>query len=124
MSKKINVKPIETLTIEFEDGESKQAKFSAYAMMILDDEFEGFKKLFESAKEKPFSCGAKLLYAGLKACDEDITIDKAKAIVTKMGVTDILDVFNFAADTFGVSDDLKKTEIPVNRAARRAAKTK
>jgi len=118
---KINVKPLETLTLEFQDGKTWQAKFSAYAMMILDDEFDGFKSLFESAKEKPFSCGAKLLYAGMKACDEDITLDICKKIITNMSVENIIEVFNFAAKTFGVSDELKKTAIyGMNRETRRS----
>lgn len=125
MSKKINVKPIETLTFEFEDGKTVDLKFSAYAMMILDDEFEGFSKLFETAKDKLFSNGAKLFYAGMKACNEEVTLDTAKQIVMKMNSADILEVFMFAQDTFGDYVDESKNPASMNlanRATRRAKK--
>ncbi len=120
MTKKINVKPIERLTLEFADGDTRDAKFSAYAMMVLDDEFGGFKNLFEQAKEKPFLCGAKLLYAGMKSCDESMTIEFAKKITTQLSVDDILQIFDFAADTIG-EDEEKKTN-QMNRAQRRASR--
>ena len=111
MAKKINVKPIEVIALEFEDGVQKNCKFSAKAMMILDDEFEGFKKTFSDAKEKPFSAGAKLLYAGLKVCDEDITFDAAQKIAVNLSVENILELFILASESFGDFDNkaLKKT---------------
>lgn len=96
---RINVKPIETLKLEFEDGLTHECKFSAYAMMILDEEFEGFIKLFEQAQEKPFEAGAKLLYAGMQACDEDVDLEYSRRIVSYLSISNILDIFDFAKKT-------------------------
>ncbi|MGD9700673.1 hypothetical protein [Acinetobacter sp.] len=111
MGKRINVKPAEILKIEFEDGTSRDCKFTAYAMMILDEEFEGFQQVFRSAEKKPFSAGAKLLYAGMKACDDTVTYDEAKKIACNMSINNILDLFEFAAATIEV-DTEKKKKIP------------
>ncbi|GKX29010.1 hypothetical protein SH1V18_14900 [Vallitalea longa] len=108
--KKINVKPIETLGLEFEDGTIKKCKFSAYAMMILDEEYDGFTKTFKDSQNTPFLSGAKLLYAGMKACGDDVTFEDAKVVASNMTVESILDLFEFAANTIKV--DKKKYKIP------------
>lgn len=109
--KKINVRPIETLGLEFEDGTIKECKFSAYAMMILDEEYEGFTKVFEDAQNKPFLSGAKLLHAGMKACGNDVTFEDVKIVVYNMTVESILDLFDFAASTIEIKDK-KKLKVP------------
>lgn len=113
---KINVKPIETLKIEFEDGQVHKCRFSAYAMMVLDDEFDGFQKVFNESEEKPFSAGAKLLYAGMKACDEDVDLDYAKTIITHLSIANIMQLFGFAKDTLKMEteeiDPKKKVKKP------------
>jgi hypothetical protein len=107
--KKINVKPVETLGIEFEDGTIKKCRYTAYAMMLLEEEFEGFKKAFDEAKEKPFAAGAKLLYVGMKVCDENITFDKAKQMACKMSIENILDLFVFVNETINIDEKKYKT---------------
>jgi len=120
--KKINVRPIETLGLEFEDGTIKECKFSAYAMMILDEEYEGFSKVFDDAENKPFLSGAKLLYAGMKACGNDVTFEDAKNVVCNMTVESIIDLFYFAASTIEIKDE-KKLKVPQDHKTKKKTKT-
>ena len=104
--KRLNTKPIEILTIDFcdDDGNfmfSKSLKFSAYAMMVLDDEFEGYIQIAEDTKKKPFAAGAKIIYAGIKAIDGDFTYEEAKRLIVSMSLEDIAEIFDFAAKTLG-----------------------
>ena len=110
--KKINVKQVETIQIAFEDGVTKNCKFSAYTMGILEEEFGGFEKVFRGAQLKPFSNGAKLLYAGMKSCDEEVTLDEAKQITKNMDVDAIIELFMYAKDSIEVAEE-KKQKAPV-----------
>jgi glutamate 5-kinase len=113
--KKISTKPIETLAIEFVDGTVKELKFSAYAMMVLDEEFEGFIAIAKEAKTKPFINGAKLLYVGVKAVDEKFTYNDAKRLVVNMSVEDIAEIFTFATETLGSTDKATEETLGENR---------
>lgn len=95
----INVKPIKTLGIKFEDNKTYSCKFSAYAMLVLDEEFGGFQKVFEEVQVKPFLGGAKLLYAGMRACNEDVDFEYAKKLITHLSIEDITELNKFAANT-------------------------
>ncbi len=115
--KKINVKPVEVIKIEFEDGSYKECKFTARAMKILDEEYDGFIPVMKSAEEKPFLAGSILLYAGMKASDETTTMKDAKVVVGEMSVDNIMDLFAYAMDSIVVEDrkeleDEKKTLVP------------
>jgi hypothetical protein len=109
--KKINIKPVEVLILEFADGTQKQMKFTSKAMFILSDEFGGFEKAFTGIKEHPFECGAKIIYAGMKVCDPSVDYDEVSAMVTDMSVDAIIEIYDFATSSFGdlKSDTLKKT---------------
>jgi hypothetical protein len=105
--KKYNTKPIETLTIEFVDRTTRELKFGALAMCILDEEYEGFIAIANDAKVKPFLSGAKLIYAGAKAIEIEkdgeskITYNDAKRLIVNMTVEDIAGIFEFATVTMG-----------------------
>lgn len=96
---KIEVKPIETLKLEFEDGVTHNCKFSAYAMMVLDEEFEGFQEVFKQSQDKPFKAGAKLLYAGMKSCNEDVDIEYSRRVISHLSIQNIIQLFDFAKNT-------------------------
>lgn len=81
--KKISVRPTRHLSLEFEDGVKKDLKFNSYTMMLLDEEFEdGCLVILVKAIKKPYQEGSKIVYAGLKTCDEKVTFEEAKGIVT------------------------------------------
>lgn len=107
--KKINVKPAKTITLEFEDGIKKELKFNAYSMMILDDEFEeGSLKTLAGVIKKPFANGAKIIYSGMKAVDENVTLEEAKNITANLSIEEIMDITNIAADSVVTEDSKKK----------------
>lgn len=107
--KKINVKPAKTITLEFEDGVKKELKFNAYSMMILDDEFEeGSLKILAGVVTKPFANGARIIYSGMKALDENVTLEEAKKITANLSIEEIMDITNKAADSVVTEDSKKK----------------
>lgn len=107
--KKINIKPVKAITLEFEDGVKKELKFNAYSMMILDDEFEeGSLKTLAGVVKKPFANGAKIIYSGMKAIDENVTLEEAKNITANLSIEEIMDITNMAADSVVTEDSKKK----------------
>lgn len=110
MKKKIsNIKPAKTLTLEFEDGVIKELKFNAYTMFILDEEFEeGSMNLLVQSIKKPYLHGSKIIYAGLKCCNDDVTYEEAKQITTSMDITTILEIITLASDSVTVEEKGKK----------------
>lgn len=108
--KKINVRPTQSIILEFEDGVKKELKFNAYTMLILDEEFEdGSMVLLVKAIKKPYLDGSKVIYAGLKSCDENVTYDEAKKITTMLDINTILEIVTMANDSVTpVENDKKK----------------
>lgn len=108
--KKINVKPVETLVLEFSDGVTREAKFTTQAMFILSEEFGGFEKVFKNVRKNPFESGAKILYAGMKVCNPDITFKEVGNIVSELPIGAVMEIYNMALESFGdFGTDLKKT---------------
>lgn len=120
--KKINVKPVETLGLEFEDGSIKECKFTAHALMLLEEEFDGFQNAFTEAKEKPFSAGSKLLYVGLKTCNENTTFEEARELAINMSIDNIFDLFQFVSSTINI--DEKKYKAPQDHKKAKSNKKK
>lgn len=110
MKRKIsNIRPTQTITLEFEDGIEKELKFNAYTIFILDEEFEdGSLPLLVKAIKKPYLDGSKIIYAGLKACDETITYEEAKKITTMLDVGTILEIITMANDSVTPIENNKK----------------
>lgn len=110
MKKKVsNIRPAKTLTLEFEDGVTKELKFNTYTMLILDEEFEeGSMNLLVQSIKKPYLHGSKIIYAGLKACNDDITYAEAKEIATSMDIATILEIITLASDSVTVEEKGKK----------------
>lgn len=110
MKRKIsNIKPTQTLTLEFEDGIEKELKFNAYTMLILDEEFEdGSMVIIVKAIKKPYLEGSKVIYAGLKACDETVTYEEAKKVTTMLDINTILEIVAMANDSVTPTENNKK----------------
>lgn len=113
MKRKIsNIKPAKTLSLEFENGTVKNLKFNTYTMFILDQEFEeGSMSILINSIKKPYAEGSKVVYAGLKAVDEEITYDEAKKITTMLDVNTIIEIVGMASDSVVVEKDKKKATL-------------
>lgn len=118
MAKKIIFEPIETIELEFNDNVTKKLLFNTKAVKIIESEFEG--GVFGVSREvynKPYESGAKIVYAGMKVCDDNITFDEVKALILQLPFSVITElVGEFTANLNGntsadakMSDDLKKT---------------
>ena len=110
MKRKVsNVRPTQTITLEFEDGIKKELKFNTYTMFLLDEEFgDGSMVLLVKAIKKPYLDGSKIIYAGLKACDETVTYEEAKKITTTLDVGTILEIIKLANDSVTPVENGKK----------------
>lgn len=103
--KRIAVRPIEPLELEFADGTVKEAKFDVEMMMILSDEFGDLTELAKEGQKKPYDLAAKLLYCGLKVFDKDVTLNEAKTIVVGGGLPLLQAIFESVVETFNGIDD-------------------
>lgn len=113
MKRKVkNVRPTQTLTLEFEDEISMDLKFNAYTIMLLDEEFEdGSIGILYKAIKKPYAEGSKVVYAGLKSCNEDITYEEARNITTMLDMQTIMEIINMANDSVSPEDNKKKVTL-------------
>ncbi|SDL20689.1 hypothetical protein [Natronincola ferrireducens] len=84
MARKISVKPVERIELEFADGTKKDILFSAASVATLDEEFDGALKVVSKIQTQPYETGAKIIYAGMKVCDDSITLDEVKALTVEM----------------------------------------
>lgn len=110
MKRKVsNVRPTKSITLEFEDGVKKELKFNTYTMFLLDEEFEdGSMVLLVKAIKKPYLEGSKIIYAGLKTCDEEITYEEAKKITASLDINTIMEIIKLANDSVTPIESGKK----------------
>lgn len=110
MKRKIsNIRPARTMDLEFEDGIVKKLKFNTYTIFILDQEFEeGSMPILINSIKKPYAEGSKVVYAGLKAIDEEITYEEAKKITTLLDVGTILEIVAMANESIVPEENDKK----------------
>lgn len=111
MARKISItRPIEPLEIEFADGKVVEAIFTIEALMILQDEFGDIVELCNNTT-KPYDVGAKILYAGMKAMDNEVTEEEAKAIIVAGGIPLIEAIFEEFIKTYDGIDGLNDKEL-------------
>lgn len=122
MNKKINIKPVDVLTIEFADGTKFDAKFTALAVMTLDSEFGGLKSVLSTAGGRPYETCAKLLYCSMKACDPDMDYDRVQSLVSDFDIKSLCEVTQFLTDSLHESVDVGETATSGNRKNRRASR--
>lgn len=125
MKKKIsNTRPIQTLSLEFEDGVTKELKFCNYTLLILDEEFEeGSLNIVINALKKPYANGSKLLYAGMKSIDENITLEDAKRIIVNIDINTLVEIIQIAYDgLYGGQETEKKSQKEVQKQAEQILK--
>ena len=104
-----NIRPTQTLTLEFEDETTKELKFNANTIMLLDAEFEdGSMGILIKSIKKPYLEGSKIVYVGLKSCDEDMTYEIAKQITTQLDTATIMEIITMANDSVSPAENNKK----------------
>lgn len=123
MVKKINVKPVDYLEFAFPDNTVRRAKFTTYAFATLQDEFGSLAKILEDGKNKPFETTAILLYAGMKACDQSVTYDQVREMVSDFDSTALHETLAFLQEAVpeAMSTENTPNEARMNRKNRRAS---
>jgi len=111
MGKRIQIKPVEALTLGFPDGTEKDVMFTTQAMAIMDEELEGSLKILRNIVDRPHDTGSKVLYAGMKVVDPNITLADVQALIASIGIDSLMEILEFAAESFYGSSSaaLKKT---------------
>jgi hypothetical protein len=84
MGRRLSIKPLETLTLEFGDRDIDFA-MNNYALIVLREEFGDIGKLVKEFEQKPYELGAILLYCGAKTNNTDFTLDDARVIIASGG---------------------------------------
>lgn len=94
MKKVINVKPLNEIELQFEDGKSLTLKFDCEALLRFND----IAKDFYKDKSIPEIC-AKVVYIGAKT----ITLEEARAIVANLDPGSIMEIVSEFNESMGVS---------------------
>ncbi len=95
MKKKIGVKPVIEIELEFQEGNSLNIRFDAEAISNFS-ELEGGLTSFINEDRLPERC-AKIIYIGAKSLQSEFTLEEARAIVSEMSpitITEIVNEFN------------------------------
>lgn len=106
MGKKIKIKPLESLEIEFADGTKKECILNMQALLVFQDEFGDIQKIIKDEITKPILLTAKLLYAGLKVFDTSVSLEEAQAIALGGGIELQLEMFSMLQECFGDVEEL------------------
>ena len=116
MAKRVIMKDVEKIELQFKDGTIKEMLFNSKSVAVLDEEFEGVFKVIAKIQDKPYEVGSKVIYAGLKVCDGNITFEEVKALTAEMGFDVMMELVQDFAKNLNVGDinskdaeELKKT---------------
>jgi hypothetical protein len=109
--KVVNTKPNESIGFELEDGVIKECKICSLAFAILDEEFqEGCVKILMQSFNKPYINVPKIIYAGIKVCDDDINYEQVCAMTRKIELDNIMEIATIALDKFGTDEKKSKSK--------------
>jgi hypothetical protein len=103
--RRILIKPLETLELEFSDGTVKEALFNTQAIMLLVEEFGEISEIVKEAKTKPYDFASKILYCGMKVLDTSATYDEVKNIVVGGGLELITTISDYVYESFMTQAD-------------------
>lgn len=121
MKKKIVTRPIQTLSLEFEDGKTKDLKFTNYTVAILDEEFEeGSMNIIFNSFKKPYLYGTRIIYAGMKTVDETVKFDDVKRLVVEMDFATLFEIMQFAIENLYGSQEENQKKTMNNAAMKQA----
>lgn len=94
MKKRYAVEPLPVIELEFADGKKIEIIFNAMAFIHMnDDVFENGMDDFILEKSAPELC-AKLIYAGAAERTPDLTLEKAREIVSGMSLEVMMGIIN------------------------------
>ena len=108
MNKIYTVKPIDTITLNFEDGASIVLRFDTKAIYHLTKDYD-LKKLFKSGNPEEI-CGA-IIYSASVEQSDDMTKERALWIENNIHPTMLQNITNDCLESLGtdMKEEQKKT---------------
>ncbi|WP_312372047.1 hypothetical protein [Lachnoclostridium sp.] len=106
MKKTYAVKPKTEIELQFEDGKSINVTFDAAAIQHLVADFDG--GLSEALESEYTELCARIIYAGSMEHESDMSIEKAKQIVSNLDLETLTSIIEDFTDSLGKE---KKAEI-------------
>ncbi|WP_312373014.1 hypothetical protein [Lachnoclostridium sp.] len=106
MKKTYAVKPKTEIQLQFEDGKNLNITFDAAAVYHLINDFED--GLNESLNTNYTELCARIIYAGSVEHEQEMSIEKARMIVSNLDIETLTDLINDFTDSLGKE---KKAEI-------------
>lgn len=108
MNKKYTVKPIDTITLEFEDGKNVVLRFDTKSMYHLSTEFD-MKEMLSNPSVTEV-CSA-IIYSASVEQTEDMSIEKAREITSQLSLDVIVNIIKDFEESLGVNskEEQKKT---------------
>ena len=108
MNKKYTVKPIDTITLEFEDGKNVVLRFDTKSMYHLSAEFD-MKEMLSNPSVTEV-CAA-IIYSASVEQTEDMSIEKAREITSQLSLDVVVNIIKDFEESLGadVKEAQKKT---------------
>lgn len=106
MKKTYAVKPKTEIELQFEDGKSINITFGAAAIQHLITDFDG--GLSEALESEYTELCARIIYSGSVEHESEMSIDKAKQIVSNLDLETLTSIIEDFTDSLGKE---KKAEI-------------
>ena len=106
MARTISIRPIQETILEFLDGTKLKMKFDVQAMMHFEDEEIGGIDALAKIKNQPEVC-AIILYVGTVSNAQDMTLKKARELVSQMDIATISEIIKiFMEDTGSTNNEV------------------
>lgn len=99
--KKINVKPVSELELQFEDGNIVTLRFDVKALLNFNDFEDGLTGFIKDAS-LPTMC-SKVIYIGAKSLDDNFTYEDALKITAELDPCTITEIINEFNESMGTS---------------------
>lgn len=113
MNKRINVKPVSTIELAFEDGTIIEMKFDAEAIMNISSMEGGISSIMKM-KSITEAC-AKIIYAGTTSTNTNITLEEARKIVSNLDIGTITEIMEeFSDNAYAGKTNEEKKELQKN----------
>ena len=122
MSKRISIRPIEPIILEFADGTEKKAIFNVNCLTLLCEKYGGFEELVKGYEKDISEFASVLLHAAMKSSGEEVTEEEARAIICGGGMPLVLAVFDAFSENFSGFAEDEETKKKVRSMATKLAK--
>ena len=110
MARKVAIRPVEPLELEFSDGTVKKAWFTNASMIKLTTMYDDINILMEDGKKNPYDFCSKVLHCALSIENPNMSLEECMVILIQGGEELLLEIYGAIVDNFGLesNDEAKK----------------